>query len=251
MRKGKGNDMNLYDPLIRECFDLLGSNAPRILPLSDNEPLWQTEDEQRLIFQRDMAYELGGNGLPAVSALAYTSQAAESDKLLLCGPDLPELRADSPYARLTVLHIDDGDWKDDRQAYQLLRRMEYTRYHVYPQGFMMRISTSAGREPVRVSRRALREGLDFSRVGQLFLHAYHQHPQVQAATLLFITSPAFPYDLLAEKAAKMEAVTSSLDQIFNNLVMDCRSCRLKPLCDEVEGLREQHFISSAQKRHGN
>lgn len=231
--------MNLYDNLIRECMKLFEGIAPNILPLSDNEAQWQTEDEQRLIFQRDMAYELGGNGLPAVSALAYTSQPAQQDRLLLYGPDLPDLTADSPYARLTVLHVDDRDWQDD-QAYRLLRQMEYTRYHVYPQGFMMRISTSMGREPVRISRRALQEGLNFSKVGHLFLQAYRQHPQVQAISMLFVTAPEFPYEQLAEKAAKMDAVTGSLDQIFNRLVMDCRSCSLKPVCDEVEGMRQLH-----------
>lgn len=233
--------MHLYDNLIQESLDLVDETMLRSLPLADSQHLWEAETEQRLIFQKDMAYELGGSGLPAVSALAFTSRPAETDRLLLYGPDLPQLQADSPYARLTILHIDDRDWQDDRQAYQLLRRMEYTRYHVYPQGFMMRISTSAGREPVRVSREALQKGLDFARVGQLFLDAYHRHPQIQAATLLFITAPDFPYDLLAQKAAGMETVTSSLDQIFNHLVMDCRSCNLKPVCDEVEGLRELHF----------
>lgn len=232
--------MNLYDNLIQECYDLTADFSVRPLPFVNDGLLWETEEEQRLIFQKDMAYELGGSGLPAVSALAYTSRTAENDRLLLCGPDLPDLTADSPYARLTVLHINGEDWQDD-QAYRLLRQMEYTRYHVYPRGFMMRISTSAGREPVRVSRRALREGLDFSKVGQIFLRAYRQHPQVQAVSLLFITAPEFPYGLLAEKAAKMETVTGSLDRIFNNLVMDCRSCSLKPVCDEVEGLRELHF----------
>lgn len=233
--------MNLYDTLIQESLDLVNKAGLHSLPLADGQPLWQTETEQRLIFQKDMAYELGGSGLPAVSALAFTSRPAETDRLLLYGPDLPQLQTDSPYARLTILHIDDQDWQDSQQAYQLLRKMEYTRYHVYPQGFMMRISTSAGREPVRVSRRALQRGLNFARVGQLFLDAYHQHPQVQAATLLFVTAPDFPYERLAQKAAKMEAVTGSLDQIFNHLVMDCNSCNLKPVCDEVEGLRELHF----------
>ena len=233
--------MHLYDNLIQESLNLVNETLLRTLPLADSQHLWEAETEQRLIFQKDMAYELGGSNLPAVSALAFTSQPAETDQLLLYGPDLPQLQADSPYARLTILHIDDRDWRDDRQAYQLLRRMEYTRYHVYPQGFMMRISTSAGREPVRVSRKALQKGLDFARVGQLFLDAYHRHPQIQTATLLFITAPDFPYDLLAQKAARMETVTSSLDQIFNHLVMDCRSCNLKPVCDEVEGLRELHF----------
>lgn len=233
--------MNLYDRLIREALDLIPEAKLSVLPLAGSTPQWPTEDEQRLIFQRDMAYELGGDGLPAVSALAYTSRPAEADRLLLYGPDLPQLKANSPYARLTILHIDDQDWQDHQQAYQLLRRIEYTRYHIYPRGFMMRISTLAGREPVRVSREALQNGLDFAQVGQLFLSAYHRHPQMQAATLLFVTAPDFPYDLLAQKAAAMEAVTSSLDHIFNNLVMDCRSCSLKPVCDEVEGLRELHF----------
>ncbi len=233
--------MNLYDNLIQESLGLVSETALSTLPLADNKPLWQTEAEQRLVFQRDMAYELGGKGLPAVSALAFTSQPAGKDRLLLYGPDLPALKADSPYARFTILHIDDRDWQDDQQAYQLLRQMEYTRYHVYPQGFMMRISTSAGREPVRVSRKALQNGLDFARVGQLFLHAYHRHPQVQSATVLFVTAPDFPYGLLAQKAARMEAITNSLDQIWSHLVMDCRSCSFKPVCDEVEGLRELHF----------
>lgn len=235
--------MNLYDTLIQESLEMVREAGFCSLPLSDDLPLWETEEEQRLIFQKDMAYELGGGGLPAVSGLAFTSQPAGSDEILLCGPDLPRLQADSSYARLTLVHMDDGDWQDGQRAYQILRRIEYTRYHVYPRGFMMRISTSAGREPVRVSREALRDGLDFTRVGQLFLRAYHQHPEVQAVKLLFITTPDFPYERLAEKASKMEAVTGSLDKIFNNLVMDCRSCSLKPICDEVEGLRELHFAS--------
>lgn len=233
--------MEIYDNLIEECIRLMNPSEIHSLPLAHCRPLWETEAEQKLIFRRDMAYELGGGGLPAVSALAFTSRPADSDRLLLYGPDLPRIQADSPYARLTVLHVDDGHWQDDQEAYQFLRRMEHTRYHVYPRGFMMRISTSADREPVRVSRQALQNGLNFARVGQLFLQAYHEHPQVQAATLLFVTAPDFPYELLAQKAARMEAVTNSLDQIFNRLIMDCRSCTLKPVCDEVEGLRELHF----------
>lgn len=160
--------MDLYDALIQESLGLINEAPIRSLPLADSLPLWKTESEQQLIFQKDMAYELGGGGLPAVSALAFTSQPAEADRLLLYGPDLPQLQADSPYARLTILHIDDRDWQDDQQAYQLLRRMEYTRYHVHPQGFMIRISTSAGREPVRVSRRALQTVWIFPGWGSYF-----------------------------------------------------------------------------------
>lgn len=233
--------MKLYDNLIQEALGLAPEAELSTLPLAAGGSLWQTEEEQRLIFRQDMAFELGGSGLPAVSALAYTSRPAQRDRLLLYGPDLSRLQADSPYARLAVLHIDDRDWQDDQQAYRLLRRIEYTRYHVYPRGFMIRISSSAGREPVRVSRKAIQDGLDFAKVGQLFLNAYHQHAQVKAVTLMFVTASDFPYDLLAGIADRMEAVTGSLDHIFNHYVMDCRSCGLKTICDQVEGLRELHF----------
>lgn len=51
--------MNLYDSLIQEALDLVSKASLCLLPLAGNGPLWPAEDEQRLIFQRDMAYELG------------------------------------------------------------------------------------------------------------------------------------------------------------------------------------------------
>ncbi len=67
--------MNIYDDLIQEAMGLTAGTGLTAMSLAAGS-LWQSEEEQRLIFQRDMAYELGGSGLPAVSALAYTSRPA-------------------------------------------------------------------------------------------------------------------------------------------------------------------------------
>ena len=64
--------------------------------------------------------------------------------------------------------------------------------------------------------------------------------------MLFITLPDFPYDELEALARRGEALTSSLHRIFDNLVMDCSACSLKPVCDQVEGLRELHFQVSGR-----
>lgn len=121
-----------------------------------------------------------------------------------------------------------------------MQKIDYTRYHVYPEGFMMRISTSAKREPVRISSEALRKGLDFQKVGNLFIKAYLKQPYVKGVKVIFITDENFDYEKLEKYAGKMETVTDSLNKILKDFVMDCTICNLKPVCDEVEGLRQYH-----------
>jgi hypothetical protein len=106
---------------------------------------------------------------------------------------------------------------------------------------MMRISAAREREPVRVSRQALQEGLDFAKVGRMFVTGYRKHPEVAAVKMIFITQPDFPYEKLNQKVHQIEKITQSLNHILNNLKMDCSVCGLKKVCDEIEGLKELHF----------
>lgn len=232
--------MKLYDKIINECLMVL-ENSDCFVRLNDDKDIpWELEKEQKIIFQKDMYYELGGAGLPAVSGIAFTSNIDFEDSIYLCGDNLNEIKEDCPYARITILNVDDSAWLDNQKAYNAMQRIDYTRYHVYPKGFMMRISTAAGREPVRISRDAIKAGLNFQKVGKLFIDAYHKHSEVKAVKIIFITERNFPYSKLIEKTDRMEDITKSLDKIYNNLVMDCRSCNLKTVCDEVEGMRELH-----------
>ena len=244
--------MKLYDDMIARCNAMLNPFSCKWYEADAKKAsetvLWEQESEQRILFKKDTAYELGGGNLPAYSGVAFTSDEGVKDEIVVCGPDLPQIREDSPYARLTIIRVDDSAWADNEQAYRVLRRLDYTRYHVYPQGFLMRISAAAHREPVRVGRGALQAGLNFEQVGRLFLDAYHKHPEVLGARVCFITEPSFPYEELGETVRKMESVTESLNEIFNNLLMDCAACKLKPVCDEVEGLRELHFAAGRADR---
>ncbi len=239
--------MNLYDRAIARCASMIGDFPTVRYPVREGEPLWEQETEERILFRKDMVYELGGGGLSAVSGVAFTSDETVKDEVIVCGPDLPALREDSPYARLTVLRVDDASWADNGQAYRVMSRLEHTRYHVRPRGFMMRISASAHREPVRVGRAQLDEGLDFEKVGKLLIAAYHEHPEVLGARIYFITEKNFPFDVFGEEIKKMGSITESMNEIFQNLIMDCAACRLKPVCDEVEGLRELHFSRQPKK----
>lgn len=213
---------------------------------------WPDAGEGNLVLRGEMAYELGGGNLPAIGGFGLTSSEAlvDRDEILLYGPDLPDLAADSPYARLAFVRVAEGGLGEGDAgdaAYAAIRRIEYTRYHVNPKGYMMRVSVASEREPVRIGRAALAEGLDFAKVGGLYLAGYHAHPEVLAVKLAFITLPGFDYAGLQEEARQAEAVTRSLDRIFANLVMNCASCELKVVCDEVEGMRELHVARSGGK----
>lgn len=235
--------MRLYDKLISQALQLIASSGDNQMVRGQCQgETCRDSGDFDLVLKSDMAYELGGGTLPAISGLFFTSDQSfvPQDEIWRLGPDLSEIRENVPYARLTLIRVAEGCFSGEAEAYSDLRKMEYTRYHVNPEGYMMRISTASEREPVRISRKALDQGLTFEKAGRSFIKGYRSHPKVEAVKLVFVTAADFPYEQLAKLAHQGEQITKSMNHIFNNLVMDCSACNLKPVCDEVEGLRELH-----------
>ena len=125
--------------------------------------------------------------------------------------------------------------------------MEFVKYHVFPRGYMLRISTESHREQVRVSRQALKKGVDFRRVGCDFIRQYKKNPNVLAVKLLFVTAPQAPYAALTAHARRSADITRALCGILEGMPTDCSACRLKPVCDEVEGMKQLHFGKNGKR----
>ena len=233
--------MKLYDESIKEL--LAGLDISKAKSLDIVNANWTDVGDHNLILRADMAYELGGGTNPAVSAMAVTcnNEFVNGDEVLLIGPDLNEIKNDTPYARIAIVKVAEESLGDGNALYNAIRKIEYVRYHINPKGYMTRISASNNREPVRVGKDALKDGLDFAKVGKLFLDTYHKNKNIEAVKLIFITDPAFDYKSLAGQAKHLEDITGAIDHIFKNVMMDCGSCSLQKVCDEVEGLRELHF----------
>lgn len=229
--------MRLYDGCIAGWDALLQDCPSRLLCPQGGDP-WPDGGTNQLLFQSDTALELGGGGLPAVSGIAFTADQVRlpADRLLLYGPDLPQLRADSPYARLTLIRLREDALEQGDGLYGILRKIEYTRYHLNPKGLMLRISPSTAREMARVGKSAVAEGLDFEKLGQSFIRAYRRHPAVAAVELRFVTLPEAPYDGLSAWAEQGENITKTLDHLLRRVKMDCTACKLQELCAQVEQL---------------
>ena len=233
--------MELYNSLIGETKALF-ENLPQKVWDYNPRGAWASNDSSELVLQKDAAYELGASGKGSANYVLFTSsgELVEKDQVILCGKDLREIKGDCDFARIVLLRIGVLD-DDDEAVYRTLRDIEFAKYHVYPQGYMVRISPESYREQVRVSRDAVRKGISFQALGNSYITEYKKNPNVINATVIFLTDPAADYAAFKALAKKSADVTGTLTHIFEGLPTDCSVCALKDICDEVEGMKELHF----------
>lgn len=234
--------MKLYDDVIKEILSVLQPYSGKKMEIS-RKHLWKDVGKEHMILRSDMAYELGGGSLPALGGMMITAEESlvPEDEIVLYGKDLGEIRQDAPYARLALVRVKEDSLGEGNDLYNEIRRLEYVKYHLFPEGYMMRISSAGEREMVRIGRQALKKGLGFAQIGATFLEAYHRNPKTESVKLIFITEPEFPYGELEAQIKKGEQITKAIDHILKDLAMDCNVCSLKQICDEVEGMKELHF----------
>lgn len=226
--------MKLYDAIINATRDAAG--GARRLP---ERPAWPDQGRSELVMQRDAAFELGGSGCPSVNYTCVTTSALPGGEgVFLLGRDLPELKKDTAFARIVVLQTE--EISEDDEGHDMIRSMEYVRYHVFPTGYMVRVSSTSYEEQVRVSKDAVKRGINFAAVGAAYLEKYRAVKGVKAAQIVFITDEAV-VKTLQPNAKKVEDITKTLSHILDGLPTDCSHCTLKPVCDEVEGMKEMHL----------
>ena len=233
--------MELFNSLFRDTGVLLEKGSPRVWDYSERD-CWTDIGSSELVLQKDAAYELGASGKGSANYVLFTSsgELVNRDQVLLYGPDLREIRGDVDFARIVLLRVGVLD-DDDEMVYRTLKDIEFAKYHVYPEGYMVRMSPESHREQVRVSKKALKKGIGFQTIGNSYIKAYKKDVNVPNATVIFITAPGFDFEKMKEIAKKASDLTNTLTHILEGLPTDCTVCALKDICDEVEGMKELHF----------
>ena len=223
-----------------EFFDSLISGALELIQgLSETnyayEPYkaWRDVGFNQVILQKHSAFELSGTGFNLV-----TSSDIE-EGITVIGSELCDIKKDCRFTRISLVQIDEQE--SEQKAYNLIRKIEYVKYHYFPDGYMIRTSSRSHKEAVRVSEDAVKAGISFQSVGNLLIDKYKENPAVKAVKVIFITSEKADHKAFEDMAQKNNAITETLNHIMNSVNFDCDSCNLKPICDEVEGMRELHF----------
>ena len=139
--------MKLYDSIIKSTGEILAEKEGVRFPY-DRSRVWKNLGESELIMRRDAAFELGGQGQPSVNyTCVTTSGLITEDEVYVYGPDLPDIRADVPFAKIVLLETNDlGESEDEEKAYRTIRNIEFVRYHVFPVGYMVRVSAQSNEE---------------------------------------------------------------------------------------------------------
>ena len=137
--------------------------------------------------------------------------------------------------------------------YEQLKEIGFRLFQLYPEGYHIRVSPSAGREQVRVAKSALQGAfpLSFINIGCSLIRLLREHEDVARVQTVFITGENVDYAALAALARKAKSITEAVQHTLQFGELDCASCKMKPICDEVEGLRELHLKREKENRnHG-
>lgn len=233
--------MELYNSLINDTRAQLEGLSAKVWNYAPAD-CWADTGASELVLQRDAAYEMGALGKGSANYVLFTSSSelVDKDQVILYGPDMGQIKGDCDFARIVLLRVGVLD-DDDEAVYRTLKDIEFAKYHVYPEGYMVRMSPESSREQVRVSKKALGKGISFRSIGASYVAEYKKDANVLNATVIFITDPKADYAALQAAAKKASAVTGTLTHILEGLPTDCSICALKDICDEVEGMKELHF----------
>ena len=232
--------MEFFDSLIKDFSEICNKHSSSSFLFNDKIQ-WKENEYSKVILQRETACELDGTGFNMI-----TGKAVE-DGVVLIGPDLDALSSKQKFARICFVQLESKD--DEQQLYNLIRKVEYVKYHFFPEGYMIRTASRSHKEGVRVSKSAIKDGLTFEKVGNILIRKFKEIPSVKAVKVYFVTDSAFDYVKMEEMAQKSNTITEALNHIMNSVKFDCDTCNLKPICDEVDGMKELHF-KNAQKEEG-
>ena len=240
--------MKLFEDVIKEVRALLPDLPDKSCGFEEclcAEP----GDKNALLFRSDTAFELGGGGKYAVESTMFTSFSEAGDEVLLFGKDLNEITEDVSFAHLTFIQLEEKS--EENLHYEQLKSIGFTVFQLYPKGYHIRISPSAGREQVKVSKEALKRKppLSFMNIGCSLIKLLKEQDDVAYVKTVFITCPDVDYPALAALARRAKRITDAVQKTLQLDELDCAACKMKPICDEVEGLRELHFQKEKERKN--
>lgn len=227
--------MEFFDSLVKEVYSLIEKFPEKAYGYS-GENTAEDIGYSQVILQRDTAFELDGVGFNL-----FTSEKVD-DGITVIGDDLPAITHNRKFARISIVQLEDCE--NEQEAYKIIKKADYVKYHYFPKGYMIRTTSRTHKESVRVAKSEFKNGVSFEKVGNLLIKKYKENPQIKGVKVIFITSEKADLKSFEALAQKGFSITETLNHIMNNVKFDCDTCNLKPICDEVEGMKELHFKNS-------
>ncbi len=236
--------MNLFDRQIQIIKDLLEKcEKPTII--NDTQPNWEKVDKNPFLMSRDTAIEMGGYPKKSANLLAFTSNNAliPEGRVSIYGDQ--SLYNDKnkciSFGKITLLQIKDIETE---MMYDTLKEIEFLEYKLHLKNLMIRSSAEKSLINMRVGKNAFASKNTLAMLGEAYSKCFESHDMVLRAHTILLIGDLPIYKEISEISQTIKDTTVALNTIINdNLMVECGSCSLKVLCDEVEELREYHLGS--------
>ena len=232
--------MIVYDTLIKDTLNVLNKFESKTLKVNPDVQ-WKLLKNNEFLMGKEVAFELGIRFKPsAVYGLPTSNnELVNEDKIILIGKDLSEISENTNFSRITLFNIDDIE--DPNKAYIQVNRLDIERYKMIPEGYMCLSSSFENKENIRVSKKAIKNGLNFEIIGNLYINHYKKIKGVNNVVVIFIVGEFEDIDELVKLSKKTKEVTNAFDHILKDIILDCEICPLKKICEDIEELRQLHF----------
>ena len=231
--------MFIFDDLVSQVENINDKYDSKHLSIDLNQRF--TENNNQIIFNNDKAFELGANPYKGIT-LDLVTDSVFDDEIVLLGDDLQSISKDGNYARIVIASADKSQMGTGNILYNSIRKFDYVKYHLSYDGVMFRESVFNKKESILVSKNALKKDtVSFSKLGSYIISKYKELSFIKNVKVLFVTLNDYQYVDLSTLVTKCENITKALDHLMNKVNMDCHSCSLQVICNEVEKKVNEDF----------
>ncbi len=230
--------MFIFDELILEIDEINSHYSLKKLEQIDKKFV---ENPNQFIFSSERAIELGASPFYGFSCALVTDKEID-DEIYLLGDDFDCLKKDTNYARIVISSINKDLIGEGNNLYNNILKFDYVKFRFALNGLMLRESSFNKKESLLISKQALKDkNMNFSLIGSYFISLYKKLPFINNVKIIFINLEQYPYDKLLLIKEKSNDITKALDHISKNIKMDCKSCSLQIICNEVEKKVNEDF----------
>jgi CO dehydrogenase/acetyl-CoA synthase beta subunit len=229
-------------------MELFGKIIPPLLSFVENQPrrrtwrdtdarAWPRGGPRSLVLKEDTGLELGNPEKDSLSCLLWTGDLSmvSDGRITLVGPDFPESAGGSlPFGKVVLAGVEGFDADN---AYDRHKELDFLRYDLDLEGFMMRAVSQYLREWCRISRNALGQGFSARVMGSALMALFRGVPYVKAVEVIMFTTDKADVETLREITSPVEKLVGAMNKMAADMDFECGDCEYQDVCDEADGLR--------------
>lgn len=230
--------MKIHDSYINQILEYLKGFESKTLEIEKNTS-WTLQENSDYLLDKEVAVELGSTENSSVSFNLSTSEKSFNSSIQLYGNDLNTLKGRHPdYAKIIITSINVDE--DETVNYKNIKRIERMKYKINLEGMMLRASTKDCSECLRISKKAIKKDINFSTMASLLMHEILALDYVNSVQIIYVVDMPEVIKFLRGYAQNVYKTIDAMNHMFDDIELDCSTCSIKEVCDEIEGLREAH-----------